>query len=166
MQSVRKVLQQQTLSENVINLLMKSWTPSTFKQYSPYIICWLEFLSSRKINPFNANVNDGTKLHGKLFNESNCKYSVMNTARSELSSIFPTTTCTSFGKQSLKGMFQKIPSLPRYTVTFDVQPVFECIKEIDFSDNTSLEIYTKNLAAVVGLLSGQSLKTLYLLQTS
>ena len=90
----------------------------------------------------------------------------MNTARSALSSIFQTTNFIPFGKQpliqrTLKGMFKDIPSLPRYTVTFDVKPVFECIKEIDFSDNASLEKYTKNLAAIVSLLSGQRLQTFF-----
>ena len=59
MQSMRKVFQQQNLSQNVINLLMKSWTPSACKQYSPHIIRLLEFSSGRKIDPFNASVNDG-----------------------------------------------------------------------------------------------------------
>ena len=71
MQSVRKVFQQQNLSENVINLLMKSWTPSACKQYSPYIIRWLELSSSRKIDPYNASVNDGAEFLAKLFNKSN-----------------------------------------------------------------------------------------------
>ena len=88
MQSMRKVFQQQNLSENVINLLMKSWTPSTCYQYSTHIIRWLEFSSSGKIDPFNASVNDGAEFLAKLFNESKCEYSVMNTVRSALSSIF------------------------------------------------------------------------------
>ena len=95
----------------------------------------------------------------------------MNTARSALSSIFQSTNFILFGKQpliqrALKGMFKEIPSLPRYTVTFDVvtfdvKPVFECIKEIDFLGNTSLEKHTKNLAAIVSLLSGQRLQTIF-----
>ena len=66
----------------------------------------------------------------------------------------------SFGKQPLirrilKGIFKERLSLPRYTVTFDVKTVFECIKEIACSDNTSLEICTKTLATIMCLLSGQ-----------
>ena len=78
---------------------MKSWKPSTCQQYSPHIIRWLEFSSSRKIDYFNASVNDGAEFLAKLFNELKCEYSVINTARSTLSSIFPTTNVTSFGKQ-------------------------------------------------------------------
>ena len=109
---------------------MKSWTPSTCKQYSPHIIRWLEFASLRKINPFDASVNDGAEFLAKLFNESRREYSVMNTARSASSSIFPTINGISFGKQPLiqrllKGMFKERPSLPRYTITFDVKPVFD-----------------------------------------
>ena len=150
---------------------MKSWKPSTCQQYSPHIIRWLEFSSSRKIDYFNASVNDGAEFLAKLFNESKCEYSVMNIGRSALSSIFPTTNGISFGKQPhiqrlLKGIFKERPSLPRYTVTFDVKPVFECIKEIACSDNTSLEICTKILATIMCLLSGQRSQTLSLLQTN
>ena len=168
---MRKIFQQQNLSENVTNLLNKSWTPSTCKQYSPHIICWLEISSGRKIDPFNASVNDEAEFLAKLFNESKCEYSVTNTARSAFSSIFPTTNGISFGKQLLiqrllKGIFKERPSLPRYTVTFDVKPVFKCIKEISCSDNTSLEICTKVLAAIMSLISGQRSQALSLLQTN
>ena len=123
MQSVREVFQQQNLSENVINLLMKSWIPSICNQYSPHIIRWLEFSSSKKIDPFNASVNDGAEFLAKLFNESECEYSVMYTARSALSFIFPTTNDILFGKQRLiqillKGMFKGRPSFPRYVQSF------------------------------------------------
>ena len=150
---------------------MKSWTPSTCQQYSPHIIRWLEFSSSRKIDYFNASVNDGAEFLAKLFNELKCEYSVINTARSTLSSIFPTTNVTSFGKQPfiqrlLKGMFKERPSLPRYTVTFDVKPVFECIKEIACSKNTILKICTKILATIMCLSSEQRSQTLPLLETN
>ena len=80
---------------------MKLWTPSTCKQYSPHIIRWLEFFSSKKIDPSNASVNEAVEFLVKLFNQYKCEYSVMNTARSALPSIFPTTNGISFGKQSL-----------------------------------------------------------------
>ena len=120
--------------------------------------------SNRKIDPFNASVNDGAEFLAKLFNKSKCEYSVMNTARSALSSIFPTTNDISFGKQPLferllKGMLKERPSLPRYTVTFDVKLIFEFIKEIACLDNTSLEICTKILATTMCLLSGQKSQT-------
>ena len=62
-------------------------------------------------------------------------------------------------------MFKKRPSLPIHTVTFDIKPVFECIKEIVCSDNRSLEIWTKILATIMCLLSGQRPQTLSLLLT-
>ena len=55
-------------------------------------------MSSKKIDPFNASVNDGAEFLAKLFNEYKCEYSVMNTAKSTLPSVFPTTNVISFGK--------------------------------------------------------------------
>ena len=62
-------------------------------------------------------------------------------------------------------MFKERPSPPIHTVTFDVKPAFECIKEIFCSVNTSLEICTKILATITCLLSGQRPQTLSLLHT-
>ena len=107
---------------------MKSWTCGTSKQYSPHIQRWCEFCSSRNLNPFNATINDGAEFLTQYFLSSECEYSVINTARSALSLIFPSENGLAFGKQPiiqrlLKGMFKERPTFPRYTVTYDVKPV-------------------------------------------
>lgn len=56
-----------------------------------------------------------------------------------------------FGEQPiiqrlLKGMFNETITSPRYTVTYDVKPVLNFIRNLGCSDETSLEIRTKTLA--------------------
>ena len=72
-----------------------------------------------------------------------------------------------FGKQPiiqiqklLKGLFNERPTFPRCTVTSDVKPHLEFIRNLDCSDETSLEICTKELATSMYLLSGQRSQTL------
>ena len=67
MQSIREVFRQTKLSEEVIDILMKSWTCGTSKQYSPHIQRWCEFCSSRNLNPFNATINDGAEFLTQYF---------------------------------------------------------------------------------------------------
>ena len=95
----------------------------------------LEFSSCKNINPFKACVNDGADFLTEIFHESKCEYSAINTVRSVLSYILLNINGVSFGKKHLvqkllKGVFKERPSLPRYTVTFEVKPVFEYIKGI------------------------------------
>ena len=112
-----------------------------------------------------ATINDGAEFLTQYFLCSECEYSVINTARSALSSIFPSENGLTFGKQPiiqrlLKGMFKERPIFPRYTVTCDVKPVFNFIKSLSCSDETSLEICTKALATLMCLVSGQRSQTL------
>ena len=72
--------------------------------------------------------------------------------------IFPSENGLTFGKlpiiqRLLKGMFKERSTFPRYTVTYDVKPVFDFIKSLSCSDETSLEICTKALATLMCLLS-------------
>ena len=154
MQIIRDVFRQTKLSEEVIDILMKSWTCGTSKQYSPHIQRWCEFCSSRNLDPFNATINDGAEFLTQYFLSSECEYSVINTARSALSSMFSSENGLTFGKQPiiqrlLKGMFKERPTFPRYTVIYDVKPVFDFIKSLSCSDETSLEICTKALATLM-----------------
>ena len=57
-------------------------------------------------------------------------------------------------------MFKERLTFPRYTVTYDEKPVFDFIKRLSCSDETSLEICTKALATLMCLLSGQRSQTL------
>ena len=57
-------------------------------------------------------------------------------------------------------MFKERPTFPIYTVTYDVKPVFDFIKSLSCSDETSLEICAKALITLMCLLSGQRSQTL------
>ena len=57
-------------------------------------------------------------------------YSMVNTTRSALSSVFPAKEGTLFDKHRiiiklLRGMYKQRPSLPHYAVTYDVAKVLQ-----------------------------------------
>ena len=75
------------------------------------------------MDAFDSSVNQGAEFLAEYVHEG-VSYSMINTARSNLSSVFPAKDDTHFGHQSLiarllRGMFKQRPSLPRYTVTYD-----------------------------------------------
>lgn len=167
MHGIRKRYVDLDLSDNAVDLIMNSWSEGTQKQYSPHINKWFLYCQKHKIDPFASSVNHGAEFLTNYFHEG-VGYSSVNTARSALSSIFPTVNGISFGKHPLivrllKGMFKQRPALPRYTVTYDVAKVFKYIK--DSYPNMSLECLTKNLATLMCLLSGQRSQTMSVLNT-
>ena len=83
---------------------------------------------------------------------------MVNPARSALPGVFRATEGTLFGKHHLiirllRGMFKQRPSLPRYTVTYDVTKVLQYIS--NSCSKMSLERLTKKLATLMCILSGQ-----------
>ena len=94
---------------------------------------------------------------------------MVNIARLVLSSIFPAKDGTPFDNQPLivrllRGMFKQRPSLPRYTVTYDVAKV---LQYISYSHSKmSLECLTKMLATLMSILVGQRSQTMSLFDTN
>ena len=78
MQSIREVFRKNGLSEDATDILMKSWSFDTSKQYSPHILRLCDFCSNWNSNPFNASLTDGAEFLTQYFLRSECKYSVIN----------------------------------------------------------------------------------------
>ena len=143
---------------------MSSWSKGTKSQYSPHIVRWVNHCTSKGIDPFNASVVQGAEFLVEYFHSSTNEYSSLNTARSALSAVIAPVNGITFGKQPLicrllKGIFREKPTLPKYTVTYDVKKVFDFIQSVNIND-ASLELLTKCVATILCLLSGQRSQTL------
>ena len=89
----------------------------------------------------------------------------VNTARCALSTLLPRRNGTTFGKDPgvsrlLKGIFRLRPSLPKYTVTWDVSIVLSHFIALHRSGDNSLKVVTMKLATLLCLLSGQRSQSL------
>ena len=65
---------------------MNSWRNSTCKSYSSYLRKWEEFAFQYNFNVWNPNISDVLEFLTFL-KDQGCGYSVINTARSALSTI-------------------------------------------------------------------------------
>ena len=95
---------------------------------------------------FDSSVNQVAELLAEYLLEG-VSYSMFNTAKSALSSVFPAKYDAPFGKHHLivrllRSMFQQRPSLPHYTVAYDVAKVLQYISN-SFS-KMSLKCLTKS----------------------
>ena len=136
--NVRKSFGKQfNLSSGVLDLIMKSWSEGTAKQYAPLLRRWFSFCYENELEPLNADVTSGAEFLTQYFRNSSCEYPSINTAHSALSSVLPAVNGFTFGEQPLikrllRGMFKERPTFPRYTVTYDVKYVLDYVKNVLF----------------------------------
>ena len=95
-------------------------------------------------------------------------YSSINTARSALSTIL-FFEGKAVGEHPivvrfLKGVFNKRPSLPRYSQIWDVNSVLEKLKDIYPASKLSFKQLTLKVVTLAALITGQRVQTLHMLQ--
>ena len=88
MHGVGKSLERYSLSSDVVNLIMKSWSFGTPKQYSSQLKRWFEFSSKDGVDPFVATISNRSQFPIDSFLNSKSEYSSANTATSALSANF------------------------------------------------------------------------------
>ena len=166
MPCVRKSFGKQfNLSSGVLDLIMKSWSEGTAKQYAPHLRSWFNFRS--KNGPLNANVTSCAEFLAQYFRKSSFEYSSVNAARSAFSSILPAVNGFTSGEQHLikrllQAMFKERPTFPCYTVTYNVRYVLDYVKECSISSETSLELTSKILATMMYPLVSLPIDCMYL----
>ena len=96
MHGIKKRYVNLKLSSNMVDLIINSWSKGTQKQYSPYINRCFDYCARHNIDPFDSSVNQWVEFLAKYFNQG-VSYSVVNKARSVLSSVFPAENGTPFG---------------------------------------------------------------------
>ncbi|KAL9962673.1 hypothetical protein ACROYT_G031795 [Oculina patagonica] len=161
---IREQLNTIGLSSDTVNILMASWRKSTGKQYNTYLSRWLLFCQEKHMNMNQATVNDGLEFLTSLYRQG-LGYSAINTARSALSSVITLGGKTTFGEHPLvtrflKGIFELKPSLPRYTVIWDVGTVLKFLQTFPPITDLTLKQLTKKLVTLLALVTAQRTQTL------
>ena len=116
------------------------------------------YCTRHNIDLFDSGVNQGAEFLKEYFHEG-VSYSMVNAVRWALSSAFPDGT--PYGKHPrivrlLRGIFKQRPSLPHYTVTYDV------VKVLQYISNS----YSKKLETLIPILSGKRSQPMSLLNTN
>ena len=165
MSFIRRRLENEGVPESASKYILKSWRTSTQKQYSTYLIQWEVFCHTRGINPVSPPLELALEFLAQLADRG-LGYSVVNTARSALSSVLILSDRTVFGqhpyvKRLLKGVFETKPALPRYSCVWDVETVLKYLRNLGNNTELTLKLLTLKLVMLLGLLSGQRCQTLH-----
>jgi hypothetical protein len=143
----------------VITTLINGRRNSSLKLYSSYITQWKDFCSARGVHCIHASVATGLEFLQTLLSRG-LGYSVLNTARSALSSIMVLPGNLLFGvhpdvKLFLKGVFNSNPPRPRYSSMWDPTQVLVFLQSWSPADNISLEKLVMKLCMLIMLVTGQ-----------
>ena len=166
--NIWKALEKYKVSNSVKDIMMASWVPASKAQYEGAIKKWMSYCNQYDIHPLEATVEEGAEFLAHLFNTSKLKYSSMNTHRSALSALLNLKQGVTFGKHPLvcrllRGMYKKRASIPRYTVTYDINIVLGYINSTVPNGDNSLETITKKLTTLMCILSGHRAQTMGIL---
>ena len=170
LQALRQSLQQRNVSGKAVEIILKSWSAGTQKQYSPYITQWTDFCSKRESNPYDppltAVLDFLVTLHDK-----GLSYTTINTARSAISAFTVPRNNTAIGSHPLisrfmKGIFKGSPPTPRYQSTWDVKPVLTYLSSLHPVEKLELKTLTLKLIMLIALVSAQRGQSLHILDTA
>ena len=67
MQAIRTTIQNQGISKEAADIILKSWRPGTCKQYQPYITQWIQHCHQRSLDPTNPTVGQALEFLLQLF---------------------------------------------------------------------------------------------------
>ena len=146
---------------------MRSWRPTTRKQYSTYINQWLEFCREQQITYHSPSMKQALDFLMRLRNKG-FAYSTINTAQSSLSNIFTEGDCVGFGSlpvvnRFMKAVFEAAKPKTKTMVTWDVSIFLTWFQGLYLHSLLHLKYLTFKLLLLILLMSAQRRQTMCLL---
>jgi site-specific recombinase XerD len=168
MSCIRQQLTTIGVSQKSAEIIMASWRKGTKSQYKTYINKWSQFCSTSNCDFFDPQITKIVDFLTDLFH-SGLSYSAINSARSALSALCQTNNNTiPFGqhplvKRFMKGIFELRPSFPRYKSIWDVNIVFNHLRNQPIVHKLTLKDLTIQVTFLLLFLSGKRCQTIHLL---
>jgi hypothetical protein len=173
MQVIRELLQKSGISNDIVDVIMSSWRPSTHKQYTTYINHWIHFCG-QQANPLHPSVKRVLDFLQSLFTKG-LSYSALNTARSAISNLDAKALVDDGVKpvgqhpsvcRYLRGIFNQVKPVPRYSSIWPVDTALHYLKGLFSLEQLSLKDLTLKLVMLIVLTTGQRCQTLTFLDVT
>lgn len=165
---VRGLLTSRGISQNASHILTSAWRPATIRQYRSYWAQWHHFCGQRQTDPLSISLNDMIDFLTSLHNKG-LSYSALNSARSTLVTLkniskSPLRDSDAVVIQKLmKAFYNRNPSLPKYSSTWDVAQVLEYLATLHPHSKLDLITLSAKLALLLLILTGQRGQAIHLL---
>lgn len=140
--------------------MIASISKSTFNQYNSCYKKWWLFCRTHQLDPHEYNFSAVMGYLYELHN-SEVSYSTLNCHRAALALIFTFNNKEqTILKRFMKGTFNIKPPTPRYSETWDPNPVLTYLEKLFPLESLSLENLTLKLVTLMILVSGHRVQTL------
>lgn len=141
--------------------MIHSWRHNTLKVYKSFIIRYINYCELNNIDIFKPKICEVLDWLAKLYQEG-LSYSSINCARSALSSFCFKLSGSSLGSQPdivrfMKGVYELRTPVPKLSITWDVNILFEHFRKQDTLDLKSL---SHKLCSLLMLATFQRVQTI------
>lgn len=142
-------------------MMLRGWRKSTRQQYSIYLNRWVQFCTERTLPATSYDVSKCLDFLMSLYKKG-YSYSAINTARSAVSCLFPTSCVGSDPSISrfMRGVFNSRPTVPRYCAIWDVSKVLQYLARCSPAKDLPLQALTHKLVTLCALVTGQRAQTI------
>ena len=152
---LRQKFGRSNLSESAKELLLASWRSKTSQAYDSHFRKWLGWCTERGCDPISGPISDVANFLANLHSQG-YQTSSLNAYRSAISSVHDRVDDVDVGKHPLisrllKGAFHARPPLPRYSRTWDVQVVLNCMEQWGDTMSLPLKLVTFKLVMLMCL---------------
>ena len=149
---LRRSFQAEGLSDEVVDIIRKSWRFSTESAYSSAWKRWDSWCLERHLDP---PLRDVLEFLCEQF-RSGKQYRTINTIRSAISMTHSEIDGTRVGQHPLvsrflKGVFNSRPPTPRYSATWDVDVVLTYLRGLPANPELSFQNLSHKLAMLMAL---------------
>ena len=152
---LRQRFQAEDLSEGASNLLLASWRTKSSKSYDSMFQRWISWCQERGTDPVSGPVSEVANFLADLYEKGYQQRSI-NAYRSAIASAHDRVDGVSVGQHPtisrlMAGVANARPPQPRYTSTWDVNKVLECIEKKGDNMKLSLKDLTLKMAMLLAL---------------
>ena len=155
MAHIRESFTSRGISTEATDLLLSSWRPKTKSNYNSLFAKWSCWCTERNRDPTMGPVEDIINFLAQLFKEG-YQYWSLNSCRSATSAVHSKVDGQSVGQhplvtRMLKGIYNEIPPLARYSTFWDVGVVLRYLRGLGENKALSLRLLTLKSAMSLAL---------------
>lgn len=162
---LRNIIRQSYLNQNIpgdaIDIMIKSLSNNTIRQYNVSLKRWHSFCWANKTDYLNSSVTLILKFLTDEFHKG-ASYGTLNSFRSALKLILPNLENDHISR-FLRGVFKIKPNFPKYNTTWNPNLVLDHLSKLYPNENLSIKEISKKIVTLLALSTGQRMQTLSLI---
>lgn len=161
---LRRYYEAKGFSEDLIEVMLSSCRQSTHKQYQSAWKTWCGWCSERLLDPVSAPLKEIMEFLVQC-EKKGLSFRTLGVYRSAIALYHEPMEGTSIGKtvpmnRLMKGFFNRNPPKPKYTCTWEVEPVLRYLRQLPPWESLSLKMLTLKVVLLLALVTAKRVSSL------